>query len=59
MNSLIAFRTRLLISGRAVMQEFEIGVSLEMYLLLIQQHLETQEARHIPGLCDARLSDII
>ena len=32
MNSSMDFRTRCLISGRAVTQEFETGVSLEMYL---------------------------
>ena len=35
MNSFIVFRTRFLISGRAVMHEFETGVSLEMYLTIL------------------------
>jgi len=59
MNSSIFFRTRFLISGRAVMQELEIGVILEMYLFLLQSQTESREDHHIPGLGDPRLLDNI
>jgi len=41
------------------MQEFETGVSLKMYLFPLQRQIESQEAHFTPGLCDARLPDII
>jgi len=41
------------------MQEFETGVSLEIYLFLLQQRMKSREAHSIPGLCDACLPDII
>ena len=58
MNSSIVFRTIFLISGRAVMQEFETGVSLEMYLFPLQLWMKPQKVHPIPGLCDPRFPDI-
>jgi hypothetical protein len=41
------------------MQELETGVSLEIYLFLVQLQIARQESRPMPGLCDPRLPDII
>ena len=60
MNSSIVFRTRFSISGRVVIQEFEIGVSLEIYLGTSESAIDKpQQVHHMPGLCDARLPDIV